>query len=78
MIPHNEAFWRTGSTVILIGVAPVLLLWTGLALRYGGPDATLSSVFNAAVERWRGLLVLTVFGLGLLAGHLFWPLRVSQ
>lgn len=67
-VSHNFA-WTTAWAMVLFAFFVVAYdLWIGQS---GGPDATISSRLLVLGQTYP---VLT-FGLGILVGHCFWPMK---
>lgn len=62
-------FNASNTRLLLLIVVLVLVAWDVLAIRYGGPQASISRVTFDLVSRYP-MLSLAV---GIVIGHIFWP-----
>jgi hypothetical protein len=63
--------WAT--LFVMVFIALEVIVADVLLARYLGVDATFSRVVAHAFDRWPVLMAVTLFGLGVLAGHVLLP-----
>lgn len=61
---------RKASIAILISISALLIAWDILAYVIGGTRSTISVI----VHDWASDYLIIPFALGVLAGHVLWPL----
>jgi hypothetical protein len=60
--------------VILIAAAFLIGVWDAACLYRGVQTWTVSSI----IQRWSAAYPILPFAMGILAGHVFWPVRSSN
>lgn len=58
--------WRRITTIVVIAITVVIITYDIIAIIFGGPSATVSSVMRDAP-------VIIVFAAGVIVGHFWWP-----
>lgn len=59
-------------TIVIIGIIFSIIGFDIFLAVDKHPDNTFSSVIRAAGKKWIALIMMAVFGMGLLAGHWWW------
>jgi hypothetical protein len=63
--------WPLFTTIFMI-VALVLIIALDIFLLTRKQGATISEILRGAARKWAPTVMLICFGMGLLAGHIFW------
>lgn len=69
---------RTVTGLVIVAVVVGVFVYDVLAYALGGTEATISDAMLSTAALYRAFPYVTVFGLGVLVGHVFLPIRVQR